>query len=102
MCAYANRVICAYTPQVGKSECEKDQFYNNMASEWDLQNPGEVVIGLGDFNEHVGRRIDGFEGVHGGCGIGKKMLRDEDYSSFVMKGSCAWQIHSLKRRSREK
>ena len=30
------RVTCAYAPQVGKSECEKDQFYNDMASEWDL------------------------------------------------------------------
>ena len=35
------RVMCAYAPhQVGRSESEKDQFYNDMASEWDLQNPG--------------------------------------------------------------
>ena len=27
------RVICAYAPQVGRSECEKDQFYNDMVSE---------------------------------------------------------------------
>ena len=65
------RVICAYTPQVGKSECEKDQFYIDMASEWDLQNPSKVVLGLGDFNGHVGRRIDGFEGVHGRYEIGE-------------------------------
>ena len=32
------RVICAYAPQVGRSGCEKDQFHNYMASEWDLQN----------------------------------------------------------------
>ena len=32
-----------------------------MASEWDLQNPGEVILGLGDFNGHVEKRIDGFE-----------------------------------------
>ena len=43
-----------------------------MASEWDLQNPGEVVLGLGYFNGHLGRRIDGFESVHGGYGIGKR------------------------------
>ena len=91
------RVICAYTPQVGRSECEKDQFYNNMASEWDLQNPGEVVLGLGDF------RGDGFM-VLRVCMVDieleKEMLREKDYSSFVMK-SCAWQIHGLKM-SREK
>ena len=41
------RVICAYPPQVGRSECKKDQFYNNMASEWDLQNPSKVILCLG-------------------------------------------------------
>ena len=95
------QVMSAYSPQVGRSKCEKDQLYNDMASEWDLQNPIEVVLGMGDFNRHVGRQIDGFEGVHGGNGIGKKMLR-EDYSSFMMKRSCACQIHGLKRKSREK
>ena len=66
------RVICAYAPQVGRSECEKDQFYNDIASEWDLQNPSEVVLGLGDFNGHVGKRIDCFENVHGGMELAKK------------------------------
>ena len=33
------RVICAYAPQVERSEWEKDQFYNDMASEWDMQDP---------------------------------------------------------------
>ena len=27
------RVICAYAPQIGRSECDKDQFYSDMASE---------------------------------------------------------------------
>ena len=66
------RVVYAYAPQVGRLECVKDQFYNDMASEWDLQSPGEVALGLGDFNGHAGRWIDGFEGVHGGYGIGKR------------------------------
>ena len=43
-----------------------------MASEWNLQNPHEVVFGLWNFNGHAGRRIDGFECVHGGYGIDKK------------------------------
>ena len=55
------RVICVYALQVGRSECKKDQFYDGMASEWDLQNPGEVVLGMGDFNRHARRPIDGFE-----------------------------------------
>ena len=46
-------VTCAYASQVGRSEREKDQFCNDMASEWDLQNPSEVVLGVEDFNGHV-------------------------------------------------
>ena len=66
-------VICAYATKVGRSECKKDPFYNDMASEWNLQNPGKVVLGLGDFNKHVGRRIDDFEGVYGGYDIDKSL-----------------------------
>ena len=29
-----------------------------------------LVMYLGDFNEHIGRCIDGFNGVHGGYGVG--------------------------------
>ena len=83
-------VICAYAPQVGRSECEKDQFYKDMASEWDLQNSSKVVLGPENFNGHVGRRIDSFEGVRGGYGIGKRNVEGKDYSSFVMKKSCGW------------
>ena len=27
---------------------------------------------MGDFNGHVGKRIEGYEGVHGGNGIGER------------------------------
>ena len=69
------RAICAYAPQVRRSELKKYQFYNDMASEWDSKSPGKLVLGLRDFNEHVGRRIDGFEGVHSGYGIGKRNVK---------------------------
>ena len=47
---------------------EKHRFYD----EYELQNRGEEVFGLGDFNGDVGEKIEGFEGVHGGNGIGKR------------------------------
>ena len=53
-----------------------------MDNEWDLQNSGEVVLGLGDFNRHVGRQIDGFEGVHGGYGIGKRNVEEKRLLEF--------------------
>ena len=72
-----------------------------MASEWHLQSSGEVVFGLEDFYGHVGKQIDGFEDEHGGYGIGKRNV-EERLFEFCNEKNCVWQIHGLKRRSREK
>ena len=66
------RVICAYAPQSGKPDAEKERFYEEMASEWSVANENELVLGLGDFNGHVRKCAEGFEGIHGGYGIGKR------------------------------
>ena len=63
------RVISAYGPQAGRP-LEKHRFYDELAGKYELQNPSEVIFGLRDFNGHVGEEIEGFEGVHGGNGIG--------------------------------
>ena len=73
------RVICAFASQFGKSECKKNQFYNDMASEWDSQNPGEVVLVLENFKGHAGRRINDFEGGHG---IVKKNVEERRLLKF--------------------
>ena len=73
--------IGAYASQVGTFDCEV-QFYNEMASEWDLQNPVEMIFGLGDFNGHIGRRINGFESVHGGYGIGERNVEGRRLLEF--------------------
>ena len=96
------RIICAYTPQVGRSECERDQFYNYMAGECDLQNHSEVVLGMRDFNGHVGRRIDGFEGMHCGYGIGKRNVEGRRPLEFCDEKELCVASNGLKRRSREK
>ena len=96
------RVICAYGPQVGKSDCEKDQIYNDMANEWDLQNPSEVVLGMGDFSGHVEDGLMVLRVCMMGMQLAKEVLREDTFSSFVMERSCAWQIHGLKKRSGEK
>ena len=57
-------------------------IYYNMASECNLQNPSEVVLDMGDFNGHVGRRIDGFGGVHGGYAIGKRNVEERRLLEF--------------------
>ena len=67
-------------------------FYEEMAS--NLRSSSEIIVFLGDFNGHVGKCADGFEGVQGGMVLGKEM-KEEDCWSSVMKKSCAWQKHGL-------
>ena len=69
------RVICAYAPQSGKPDSEKERFHEEMACEWSMANANDVVLGLGDFNGQVGKCAEGFEGIQEGYGIGKEMLR---------------------------
>ena len=53
-----------------------------MASEWNLQNPSEVALGMGDLNGHVGSWIDGFKGVHVGYGIGNRNVEKRRLLEF--------------------
>ena len=43
-----------------------------MGSEWDLGSSSEIIVSLRNFNGHVGKCPEGFEGVHGGNGVGKR------------------------------
>ena len=70
--AFGKQVISAYGPQAGRLLEEKHRFYDELAGEYELQNPNEVAFELGDFNGHVGEEIEGFVGVHGGIGIGQR------------------------------
>ena len=76
------KVICGYGPQSGRTNVEKDQFYDALASEWELQSEGELVLGMGDFNGHVGKWIEGFEGVRGGNGIGVRNVEGRRLLEF--------------------
>ena len=48
------RMMCAYAPQSGKPDSEKERFSEEMAREWSMANSSEMVLGLGDFNGHMG------------------------------------------------
>ena len=96
------RLICAYEPQSGRPDAKRVRFYDEMGSEWDLGSSSEIIVSLGDFNGHVGKCAEGFEGVHGGMVLEKEMQEKEDCWSFVMKESCAWQTISLIRQTKGK
>ncbi|KAH1233397.1 Craniofacial development protein 2 [Glycine max] len=55
-------VISGYAPQVGLAEHFKVKFWEDLE--------GKVFLG-GDLNGHVGSVARGFEGVHGGYGLGE-------------------------------
>ena len=79
------RVIAVYGPQAGRPLEEKRRLYDKLAGEYKLQNPSEVVFGLGDFNGHVGEEVEGFEGVHEGNGIGMRNAKERMLLEFCDK-----------------
>ena len=42
----AVRVICAYAPQRGKPDAEKERFYEKMVRKWSMGNANHLVLGL--------------------------------------------------------
>ena len=56
----------------------------------------EKVVICGDFNGHVGKDADGFEGVHGGYSFGVRNVEGEMLLEFA-KG-CWWLTHVLRRK----
>ena len=48
--------ICSYGPQVVRLDGKKDQFYNEMAGERDLQNLDEV-LDMGELMGTLGDRL---------------------------------------------
>ena len=66
------RVVCPYAPQSGISMGKKDFPYEDLSREWTTHHIRELIIGMGDFNGHVGRDIDGFQGVLRGSSIGER------------------------------
>ena len=45
---------------------ENVNFCEDLSREWTTHHMSELIIGMGDFNGHVVRNIDGFQRVLGG------------------------------------
>ena len=52
------RVICAYAPESGKPNMQKHKFYYKLIHEWDMKGTKALTLGIGDFNCHVGKKVD--------------------------------------------
>ena len=62
-------LISVYAPQVGRTRAEKEEFYQKLFEVVSAINDKESLFLCGDLNSHVGQRVEGFEGVHGGFGL---------------------------------
>ena len=72
-------VISAYAPQQGCSEEEKEEFREKLEEYIETIPRNEMLVLSGDMNAHVGEISDGFEGVHGGRGFGRRNLEGESF-----------------------
>ena len=65
-------VVLSYVPQQGLAEDVKDNFYKDLISLFSKVGENEQVILGGDLNRHVGKAVNGYDGIHGGfgCGVG--------------------------------
>ena len=70
-----------YAPQVGRPQEEKDEFYDELYR-FIGQLKGKYVV-LRDMNGHVGRDVDGYDGVHGGNGFGDCYAEGEAILEFA-------------------
>ena len=49
-----------------------------------MYSADDLVMCLGDFNEHIRRHIDGFNGVHGGYNLGLRILEGTMLLKFFL------------------
>jgi hypothetical protein len=74
--------VCAYAPQMGRGQAEKDAFWDLLLSLASNIPTSEMIIVGGDLNGHVGVNIEGYEGVHGGFGFGMRNEEGERVLEF--------------------
>ena len=61
---------------------KKQRFYYQLACKWNVRSNAKMVLGLGDFNEYVEKRIDRFEGMHQGNGFSERNVEGEMLLEF--------------------
>ena len=71
------RLICGHAPQNERyfEKCKhKLQSFYKLKGELDIHSADDLVTCLIDLNGHIGRHIDGLDGLLGGYGIVQRNL----------------------------
>ena len=77
-------VLSCYAPQVGLDNTIKDAFYDLLYSAVNEVSAAETLMIHGDFNSHVGKVANGYEGVHSGHAYGLKNTEGERILNFAI------------------
>lgn len=77
-------VLSCYAPQVGLDDTVKDAFYDQLQNTVAKVSASETLIICGDFNGHIGKLANGYEGIHGGHGYGDRNIEGERILEFAV------------------
>ena len=59
-------VLFVYALHLGLEKCTTNAFYDDLQSVMSNVKDQEFLKPCGDWNNHTGQVVDGFQGVHGG------------------------------------
>ena len=76
-------LVSVYAPQSGRVKEGKEEFFTVLGKILSDIDVGERLLICGDMNGHVGAEVDGFEGVHGGYGFGRRNVDGEMLLEFA-------------------
>ena len=76
-------LVSVYAPQVGRTMVEKEEFLLCWREVLSAISAEEHLMVCGDMNGHVGAKVDGFEGIHGGYGYGVRNTEGEMLLEFA-------------------
>jgi len=92
--------LSIYAPQVGRTEAEKQHFYDQLQVSVNRIPASEVLFPLGDRNGHVGAESSGYEDAHGGRGFGIRNPEGERVLEFAVANDLVvGNTHFIKRPS---
>ena len=76
--------------------------YDKLKCERDMHSADDLVMCLCDFNGHVGRHIDSFDGVHRIYGVGRRNLEGKMLLEFCLEKELCVPNTSFKREEKRK
>ena len=94
-------IFSAYAPQVGRTEEEKQEFWERLSDEVTEVPHLEGVLLGGDLNGHVGTDRSGFEDVMGEFGFGERNRERKNILEFCQSQRLKI-INTVFKKSREK